>query len=344
MRKYFAILLVVLLAFTLIGCTETPAPVTDPTTEVPPVTEPTKAPDPAPEKTAEPEPEPEPVVETAYAPYALQFKNKTGVNITGLYLYVAGAEDKGNSICPELWMDADADKAASMIYVYVVRPAGATLELYVEWEDGTNATLPGITLENHDKFSMKGGVDPAGWEHEPMDDAEEIAAADALVEAGKTSDNFYGDYAVIGLEIKNKTGKDIEGFYFYEAGVEHTTYNNMIDHVLVFNEEGTELVPVAKPWVTGKGGQYVFSFFIRPVAEYYEVHLVFTDGTTLTIPEIDLFTPNAEGFCANELSMKSADDPYGTVPAYDDGDPEPLQFLKDAIARGTAADGWYPTF
>lgn len=336
MKKYLAILLVVLLAFALVSCANPPV-------EPPVTTDTPTSPDVEPEPTVEPEPEPP--AEVTYAPFALQFKNKTGVNITGLYLYVAGAEDKGNSICPALWKDAEVDKEASMIYVYVVRPVDATFDLYVEWEDGTNATLAGFTLANHDKFSMKDGVDPATWEHEPMDDEAEVAEVDAVAAIGKTSDNFYGNYAVLALEIKNKTGKDINEFYFYEAGAEPTKYNNMIDHVLVFAGEGsTELVPVAKPWVTGKGGQYVFSFFIRPVAQYYEVHIVFTDGTTLTIPEIDLFTPNAEGFLANELSMKSADDPYGTVPAYDDGDPEPLQYLKDAVKFGTAADAWYPTF
>ena len=341
MKKYLAILMAALLVFAIAGCAKAPAPAPAPETPVEsPETPVVEAP---PEEPVE-EPVEEVPAATAYAPYSIQFKNKTGVNMTGLYLYEMGSEDKGGSLCPELWLDADVDKAASTILVYVVRPADTTFELYVEWEDGTNAKLSDLTIIEHDKFSMKDGVDPAGWEHEPMDDDAEIADMDAVVTAGKTADNFYGDYAVLGLELKNKTGKDISGYYFYEAGTDPKTYNNMIDHVLVYNEDFTELQPVANPWVSGKGGQYVFSYFIRPVADFYEVLVEFTDGTTLTIPEIDLFTPNADGFCANELSMKSADDPYGTVPAYDDGDPEPLEYLKAAIKSGPAADAWYPVF
>jgi hypothetical protein len=330
MKKYLVILLMLLLAFSFAGCSSG-----TPSSETPDDNQ-TEA-----DETAVVTPD---VDEVAYAPYAIQFKNKTGVTMTGLYLYETGAADKGNSICPAVFPDADADKEGSMILTYLVRPADTTFELLVEWEDGTSATMPDLTIIDHDKFSMKDGVDPATWEHEPMDDDGEIADVDAIVAAGKTTDNFYGDYAVLGLEIKNKTGKDIEEFYLYEAGADYSKYNNMIDHVLVFDEEGTTLLPVEKPWLSGKGGQYVFSYFVRPVSDYYEVHLVYTDGATLTIPEIDLFTPNADGFTANEISMKSADDPFGTVPAYDDGDPEPLQYIKDALKSGPAADAWYPTF
>lgn len=351
MKKYLAILLVLMLAFALVACTKAPATV-DPE---PAVVDPEPAvvdPDPEPKPVADPEPEPEPAAEAAYAPYALQFKNKTGVNITGLYLYKTGAEDKGNSLCPELWMDADADKEASMIYVYVVREADATHELYVEWEDGTNATLPDLTISNHDKFSMKGGVDPAGWEHEPMDDDEEIAEADALVEAGKTSDNFYGDYALLGLEIKNKTGSTIVGWYIYEAGADYTKYGNMIGNVMIYADAGDEddpdavrdltWIPLEGPWITNPS-PYIFTYFIRPVAEYYEVYVEFEDGTSMILPDIDLFTPNADGFRVNELSMKGVTD-LDTVPKYDDGDPEPLQYIEHAIKKGTPGDGWYPKF
>lgn len=356
MKKYLAILLVVLLAFSLVACTKAPVAADPEPAAVDP--EPAAVdPEPATEPEGEPEPEAEPAAAAVnYVPYALQFKNKTGVNITGLYLYETGADEKGNSICPELWPDADVDKEASMIYVYVVRNADATHELYVEWEDGTNATLPDLTISNHDKFSMKGGVDPAGWEHEPMDDAEEIAAVDALVEAGKTNDNFYGDYALLGLEIKNKTGVTIVGWYIYEAGGDYTQYGNMIDNVMVYADRGDDddpdaerdltWIPLGGPWVptaASEDSPYIFTFFIRPVAEYYEVYVEFEDGTSMILPDIDMFTPNADGFTVNALSMKGVTD-LDTVPSYDDGDPEPLQYIAHALARGTAGDGWYPKF
>ncbi|MDR0841776.1 MAG: hypothetical protein LBN26_10425 [Christensenellaceae bacterium] len=340
MKKTLAILLAMLIAATLFGCGTTTPPAAAPAPEAPAAAP--EAPAAAPEAPAE-----EPAVVVNYAPYAIQFKNKTGVAITGLYLYATGAEDKGNSIVAGEWPDADVDKEASTIMTYLVRAIDTTYELYVEWVDGTSDTLKDITLVEYDKFSMKGGVDPAGWEHEALEDAEDIAEADAVIAAGRTADAFYGAYAVLGLEIKNKTGKDIAEFYLYEEGGDYTQYNNMVgSEILAFDEaEGTsELQALEAPWVTGKGGLYVFSYFIRPVADYYEVHLVFDDGTELTIPEIDLFTLNADGFAANEISMKSSDDPFGTVPAYDDGDPEPLQYIQEALKIAPAADGWYPTF
>ncbi|MDL2235324.1 hypothetical protein LJC07_04120 [Christensenellaceae bacterium OttesenSCG-928-L17] len=340
MKRYLGLLLALLLVFSLVACkTDTTPPVVD----TPPVEE-SPVVDPPPVETPD-EPEvPEEPAEVDYAPYAIQFKNKTGVTITGLYLYETGAEDKGASLCPAVWPDAEADKPASTIITYVVRAKDSTCELYVEWEDGTNATLSDLTLIERDKFSMKGGVDPAGWEHEPMDDAEEIAEADALVAAGKTTDNFYGNYVKIGVEFKNKTGKDIAELYFYEEGAEPTKYNNMVEHAVYFNEDRTESFPLSNPWEAGKGGEYVHSYFIRPVSGYYEVYVVFSDGATLTIPELDMLTANAEGFTPNKLSMKSADDPFGTVPAYDDGDPEPVQYLAEAMSFAPSADEWYPTF
>ena len=42
--------------------------------------------------------------------------------------------------------------------------------------------------------------------------------------------------------------------------------------------------------------------------------------------------------------MKDAADPDLTEITYDDGDPEPIQFIKDAIAAGLTADAWYPVY
>ena len=41
---------------------------------------------------------------------------------------------------------------------------------------------------------------------------------------------------------------------------------------------------------------------------------------------------------------KDAVDPDLTEVSYDDGDPEPLQLIKDAIAAGIPADAWYPVY
>ncbi|MEN6595794.1 MAG: hypothetical protein ABFC31_12695, partial [Clostridiaceae bacterium] len=138
--------------------------------------------------------------------------------------------------------------------------------------------------------------------------------------------------------IKNKTGLGITEFYFYETGADYTTYANMIPNLI--DESGN---PVTV-WAAGKGGLYVFNFFLRPHADTYEVYVVFEDGTTLTVPAIDLFTLNGDGFASNEISMKDAADPDLTEVSYDDGDPEPIQYIKDAIAAGIPADAWYPVY
>ena len=65
MKKYLAILLVLMLAFALVACTKAPATV-DPE---PAVVDPEPAVvDPEPEPVADPEPEAEPAAESAYAP------------------------------------------------------------------------------------------------------------------------------------------------------------------------------------------------------------------------------------------------------------------------------------
>lgn len=97
-------------------------------------------------------------------------------------------------------------------------------------------------------------------------------------------------------------------------------------------------------WQPGKGGLYVFDFFIRPTTATYEIYVVYEDGSNMTVTGIDLFTLNGDGFASNEISMKDAVDPDLTEVSYDDGDPEPLQYIKDAIAEGIPADNWYPVY
>ena len=115
-------------------------------------------------------------------------------------------------------------------------------------------------------------------------------------------------------------------------------YKNMITNLVDADGKAVTV------WQPGKGGLYVFSFFLRPHTDTYEIYVVFEDGTSMIIPDIDLFTPNGDGFASNEISMKDAADPDLTEITYDDGDPEPIQFIKDAIAAGLTADAWYPVY
>jgi len=336
MKKLLAVLLSLAMIFIAVACTATPAatePAEEATVTEAPAVEATEAP----VVTEAPAEEPAAVT---YVPLGLDFKNKTGVTITGLYLYPTGSEDKGMSICSAEWVDKDNDPNEEFyeFQAYIVRPASDTYDVFVEFADGTNATWTGVTVKTNDKLSLKDGVDPSTWELEALDDQEDIDKVAAVIAAGKTSDNTYPGYETLGLEIKNKTGKGITEFYFYETGADYTMYKNMVPNLV--DETGAAVTV----WQSGKGGLYVFNFFLRPHADTYEVYVVYEDGTTMTVPDIDLFTLNGDGFASNEISMKDAVDPDLTEVSYDDGDPEPLQLIKDAIAAGMSADAWYPVY
>ena len=244
------------------------------------------------------------------------------------------------SICSAEWVDKDNDPNEEFyeFQAYIVRPASETYDVFVEFADGTNATWTGVAVQTNDKLSLKDGVDPSTWELEALEDQEDLDKVAAVIAAGKTSDNTYPGYETLGLEIKNKTGKGITEFYFYETGGDYTMYKNMVASLV--DDTGAAVTV----WQSGKGGLYVFNFFLRPHADTYEVYVVYEDGTTMTVPAIDLFTLNGDGFASNEISMKDAVDPDLTEVSYDDGDPEPLQLIKDAIAAGIPADAWYPVY
>ncbi len=277
---------------------------------------------------------PEPAAD--FVPLCLDLKNKTGVTITGCYIFPTGAEDKGANLVSN-WPDKDADGDKYEIFAYIIRPAAATYDIFVEFEDGTNATWAGREIANYDKLSFKSGVDPAKWEQEAADD-EDKPAMDAVKAAGKTTDGFYPGYEKLGVELKNKTELEASALYFYETGADYTKYNNLVEFVV--DGEGN---PIGT-WKPGKGGLYLFGFFLRPASDTYEIRIEFTDGSVLTITDIDLFTPDGDGHLNNEISIKDAVDPDLTKIAYDDGDPEPLQYIADAIAAGETLDGWYPEF
>ena len=336
MKKLLVVLLSLMMIFIAVACTATPAVAEPAATEAPTATE-APAVTEAPAATEAPAPEPTAVT---YVPLGLDFKNKTGVTITGLYLYPTGSEDKGKSICAAEWVDKDNDPNEEFyeFQAYIVRPAAETYDIYVEFADGTNATWAGVAVVTNDKLSLKDGVDPATWELEALEDQEDIDKVAAVVATGKTTDNTYPGYETLGLELKNKTGKGVTEFYFYETGADRTMYKNMVTNLVDADGKAVTV------WQPGKGGLYVFSFFLRPHTDTYEIYVVFEDGTNMTVSGIDLFTPNGDGFASNEISMKDAADPDLTEITYDDGDPEPIQFIKDAIAAGTTADAWYPVY
>ncbi|MBO4424890.1 MAG: hypothetical protein J5768_05185 [Spirochaetales bacterium] len=136
------------------------------------------------------------------------------------------------------------------------------------------------------------------------------------------------EYVNLGLEFKNKSEKTITGLYLYPTGSEEL-YQNIIPG---FGMDGNL-------WTAGKVKVYPKGFIIRPVAESYEVKLVFEDGTEMIVPELDLLTPDSDGRLPNEISFKP--DPNDVKIKFDD-DADVQPAIEEAIAAGVTFDGWYP--
>ena len=275
-----------------------------------------------------------------YVALGLNIKNKTGATIDAVYIYPAGG-DKGNSVVAPGWQDKDADKANYEKNIYIVREAGAAQELLVVFADGTEAKKDLGELKMYTKISMKDGVDPAAWEVELEDKAENKAAMDAAVAVGKTADNVYPGYELLAIELKNKTSKNIVDFRFYEEGGDPNAYNNMIDYL--YTAAGEKMASLM-PGKAKEGGMYLFKCFIRPHTDNYNLYVKFDDGTDITYPIEDWFKPDGDGHLPNEISLKNAEDKYDIKVQYDDGDPEPLQYLAESLEKGYVVDQWYPVY
>lgn len=260
-----------------------------------------------------------------YVGLQLNFKNKTGATITGLYLYEAGSADKGNSICPTVWQDKDTDKEGYEFNAYLYRAAEVEqFDLYVTFEDGTDATWPGLTISNYDKLSLKGGKDVSSWEQEPVDE-EDKPAMDELKATGRATDGFYPDYTTIKLEIKNKTSKKgeahtIKAFYIYEAGS---------------SDKGANILANVYPQGMEEGAEYVFGYVIRKAADTYNLEAVFDNDTSLIYEATEFSKPDGDGRISNEISVQSDTDSDVWKVQYDDGE-ACLALIQNAIINGVS--------
>lgn len=132
----------------------------------------------------------------------------------------------------------------------------------------------------------------------------------------------------LGLELKNKSGKVVTEMYIYETGAADKGGNIIAAQ--------SELIPDGK-WQSGKGGVYLYGFVDRPVAETYDLEMVFEDGTSLIVPDMELLKPNSDGNLPNEISVKDAVDPDLTKIEFDD-DAEVIGYINAAIEAGVALD------
>lgn len=137
------------------------------------------------------------------------------------------------------------------------------------------------------------------------------------------------NYVNLGLELKNKTEKTIVEYYIYETGAA-SHYNNLIAGMAE---------AVDGKWLGGKTKVYPKGFIIRPEAESFEIMVVFEDGTSMIIPEIELLKADSDGRLPNEISLKP--DPNDIKVQFDD-DEDVQPAIDAAIAAGVTMDGWYP--
>ena len=340
MKKVLSIVLALMMVFGAIACTaQTPAPAAQTTTAEPAKTEVTAEPaqqpteEPAAQPTDEPAQEPE---GPAYEALGLAIKNKSGKTIDAVFIYPVGSEDPGVNVVEPGWPTKKADGERYERNIYIVRPEGQEMTVCALFEDGE-------TVKQDLKLAMYGEIkfEEEGIEYELEDDAEDQLAIATVVAMGKTADGVYPGYRVMPIELKNKTGKTIKELYFYEEGATPETYNNVVG--IASDVEGNVVNSFAN------GRPYLFTYFVRPQADVYNVKVVFEDDTTLVYPLDNMNKEDADGHLPNEIKLSSADDPDGASAQYD-GDPEKSadatvpELLSAAMLYAYAADDWYPTY
>ena len=156
-----------------------------------------------------------------------------------------------------------------------------------------------------------------------------IVCACALLTGCQSSKAPRVEYVILGLELRNETGKNITECYLYETG-SGDLYGNLI-----------RFIPESAggKWAGGNNPPALNGFVIRPAADTYKVKAVFDDGTYVTASYLELLLPDAEGNLPNEIALQL--DAMGVRAVFDD-DPAVQVAIDDAISAGITMDGWYP--
>jgi hypothetical protein len=155
-----------------------------------------------------------------------------------------------------------------------------------------------------------------------------IVCACALLTGCQSSKAPRVEYVILGLELKNNTGKAITECYIYDAGSDEL-YGNLVDFI-----DGA-----GGMWLSGKNAPSPKGFVIRPASDIYKVKVVYLDGTQMVVSGLDLLLPDAEGQLPNEIAL--IDDAMGVRAKFNE-DPEVQLAIDDAIFMGATMDGWYP--
>ena len=114
----------------------------------------------------------------------LEFKNKTGIDATGLYLYPAGSEDKGINIIEAYGIEGGlwkAGKGGVYICCHLIRPVADVYTVELVYADGTPSLLIPAELLKADgdgflpnMISIKDAADPDLCKIEYESDQEDL--------------------------------------------------------------------------------------------------------------------------------------------------------------------------
>ena len=191
--------------------------------------------EPAAEAAAEPAAEAAAVPE-GYTGLHLMLKNKSGKEIYKVYLFPNG-EDKGKNIFKTVvegnipTEDESAEGKPHEVFAYVFRETAKldAMTLRVRYADETETDYELKALEDYTVFTVKADE----FKQKVSDDAEDMAAMDAVAAAGVSTDGVdfapieaaaepaaepAAEAAAIGLNVKNKTGVAINELYIYPVG------------------------------------------------------------------------------------------------------------------------------
>ena len=165
------------------------------------------------------------------------------------------------------------------------------------------------------------------------DDAEDMAAMDAVAAAGVSTDGVEyapkaeepaaapaaaevpAGYAGLALNIKNKTGKTINEVYIYAKD----------------GDKGASVVEAGwKDKDADKENYEKNIYIIREADKEFELYVVFEDGTDLTVDLGALAMYDKISMQADKVKHEPNDDPAD------------IALMDEVVKTGVTADGWYP--
>ena len=209
------------------------------------------------------------------------------------------------------------------------------MTLRIRYADDAEEDYDLKPLEDYTVFSVKTDE----FKQKVSDDAEDIAAMDAVAAAGVSTDGVEFTaaeeptaeateaaaevaaipevYVGLALNIKNKTGATINAVYVYAVGAE---------------DKGASVVPEGWKDKDADGDNYEKNIFIIRPAGALVIEIVMEDGTVSTKEvELNLYDKiSFKGVAADDWKIEANDDPAD------------IALMEALVTAGETTDGWYP--